>query len=80
VQDGRTLEIFHRDVSGSSRFHVAFLGVHATPHGDGFKVRLGRRYGEDTIVDGIRLTMNQERFAEFQTFIALAIAARDRTS
>lgn len=80
VQDGKTLEIFHRDVAGSSRFHVAFLGVHATPHRDGFKVRVGRRHGEDAIVDGVRLTMSQERFAEFQRFIALAIAARDRTA
>ncbi|WP_336204176.1 hypothetical protein [Nonomuraea sp. LPB2021202275-12-8] len=79
VQDGRVLEIFHRDVSESTRFHVAFVGIDVQPRGEEYKVRIGRRHGEDMIVDGIRLTMDQERFARFREFIAGAIAARDLT-
>ncbi|MGJ6966245.1 hypothetical protein ACSDR0_30485 [Streptosporangium sp. G11] len=80
VQDGRTLEIFHRGLSESSRYHVAFLGVDVQPHGDGFKVRLGSRRGDDQVVGGVRLKMDQEEFARFRGFIALAVAARDRVS
>ncbi|MFI6788796.1 hypothetical protein ACIBG4_15840 [Nonomuraea sp. NPDC050383] len=79
VQDGRTLEVFHRAVEGM-RYHVAFLGVDARPHGDGFKVHLGARQGNDDIYGGVKLTMNQEEYARFRSFIALAIAARDRPS
>ncbi|MEV4525649.1 hypothetical protein [Streptosporangium sp. NPDC049304] len=79
VQDGRTLEIFHRGLSESSRYHVAFLGVDVQPHGDGFKVRLGARRGEGQVVGGVRLKMDQAEFARFRDFIALAIAARDQT-
>jgi hypothetical protein len=78
VQDGRTLEIFHRDLLESSRYHVAFLGVDVQPHGDGFKVRLGVRRGDNPIIGGVRLKMNQEEFARFRDFIALSIAARDQ--
>lgn len=77
VQDGRTLEIFHRGLSESMRYHVAFLGVDVQPHSDGFKVQLGARRGGDQVVGGVRLKMNQEEFARFREFIALAIAARD---
>ncbi|MEV0349457.1 hypothetical protein AB0H88_27100 [Nonomuraea sp. NPDC050680] len=80
VQDGRTLEIFHRGLSESMRYHVAFLGVDARPHGDGFKVHLGTRHGDDQVNGGVKLKMSQEEFARFREFIALAIAARDRTS
>ncbi|GAA0992177.1 hypothetical protein GCM10009555_080780 [Acrocarpospora macrocephala] len=80
VQDGRTLEIFHRGLSESSRYHVVFLGVDVQPHGDGFKVRLGVRRGDDQVIGGVRLKMNQEEFARFRDFIALAIAARDGAS
>ncbi|WP_030921591.1 hypothetical protein [Streptosporangium amethystogenes] len=78
VQDDRTLEIFHRGLAESSRYHVVFLGVDAQPHGDGFKVRVGTRQGDDQVTGGVRLKMNQEEFARFRDFIALAIAARDR--
>ncbi|WP_066375246.1 hypothetical protein [Herbidospora mongoliensis] len=77
VQDGRTLEIFHRDLSESSRYHVAFLGVDVQPRGDAFKVRLGARRGDNQVIGGVGLKMNQEEFTRFREFIALAIAARD---
>ncbi|MEU8150402.1 hypothetical protein [Nonomuraea sp. NPDC048901] len=80
VQDGRTLEIFHRGLSESMRYHVAFVGVDARPHGDGFKVHLGSRQGDDQVYGGVKLKMSQEEFARFREFIALAIAARDRRS
>lgn len=79
VQDGRTFEIFHRTSSESRRYHVAFLGVDVKPRGDEFRVRLGARVGDDQIVGGVRLSMNPEQFARFREFMALAIAARDRT-
>lgn len=79
VQDGRTFEVFHRTLSESRRYHVAFLGVDVKPRGDEFRVRLGARIGDDQIVGGIRLSMDQEQFARFREFMALAIAARDRT-
>ncbi|BCY11821.1 hypothetical protein [Actinoplanes sp. L3-i22] len=75
--DGRVLEIFHRGTEESTRYHVAFLRISATPAGDGYKVRLGRASGADDIVGGRRWKMTPERFAGFQTFIADAIAARD---
>ncbi|WP_061295110.1 hypothetical protein [Herbidospora cretacea] len=77
VQDGRTLEIFHRNQSESTRYHVAFLGVDVQPHRDGFKVRLGARRGDDQIVGGVSLKMDPEEFERFRAFIGLAIAARD---
>jgi hypothetical protein len=77
VQDGRTLEVFHRGLSESTRYHVAFLGVDARPHGDGFKVQLGARRGDDQVIGGVRLKMDRGEFARFREFIALAIAARD---
>ncbi|WP_031168317.1 hypothetical protein [Streptosporangium roseum] len=79
VQDGRTFEIFHRTLSESKRYHVAFLGVDVKPRGDEFRVRLGARIGDDQIVGGVRLSMDPEQFARFREFMALAIAARDRT-
>ncbi|WP_405140505.1 hypothetical protein OG589_26455 [Sphaerisporangium sp. NBC_01403] len=78
VQDGRTLEVFHRTLSESMRYHVAFLGVDVQPRGDEFRVRLGAKNGDD-IINGVRLRMDSEQFAGFREFIALAIAARDRT-
>lgn len=75
--DGRVLEIFHRGVEESVRYHVAFLRVTATPDGAGFRVRLGRAHGADDITGGRRWKMTAEQFAGFQTFIADAIAARD---
>ncbi|GAB1822870.1 hypothetical protein [Herbidospora sp. RD11066] len=77
VQDGRTLEIFHRGLSESNRYHVAFLGVDVQPHRDGFKVRIGARRGEDQVVGGVSLKMDESEFTRFRAFIALAIAARD---
>jgi hypothetical protein len=77
VLDGRVLEIFHRDTEESLRYHVAFLRIEATPYVDGFKVRLGRAYGDNDITGGRRWKMPAPLFAEFQKFIALAIAARD---
>ncbi|MFI5959265.1 hypothetical protein [Cryptosporangium sp. NPDC051539] len=77
VLDGRVLEIFHRDTEESLRYHVAFLRIEATPHRDGFKVRLGRAYGENDIMGGRRWTMTADEFAAFRVFIADAIAARD---
>lgn len=77
VLDGRVLEIFHRDSDESQRYHVAFLRIVATPHDDGFKVRLGRAYGENDIMGGRRWKMTAEQFAGFRAFIADAIAARD---
>jgi hypothetical protein len=77
VLDGRVLEIFHRDTDESERYHVAFLRINGQPHGDGFKVRLGRASGENDIVGGRRWKMTAAQFAEFREFIALAIAARD---
>jgi hypothetical protein len=77
VLDGRVLEIFHRDTEESTRYHVAFLRIDGQPHGDGFKVRLGRASGENDIAGGRRWKMTAEQFAEFREFIALAIAARD---
>jgi hypothetical protein len=77
VLDGRVLEIFHRGVEESVRYHVAFLRITATPDGPGFRVRLGRAHGADDIVGGRRWKMTAERFAGFQAFIADAIAARD---
>ncbi|MET8334088.1 hypothetical protein ABZV14_29525 [Streptosporangium canum] len=79
VQDGRTFEIFRPLASESLRYHVAFLGVDVKPRGDEFKVRIGARNGDDHIFGGIRLSMDQEQFARFREFMALAIAARDRT-
>ena len=75
--DGRVLEVFHSGTEESLRYHVSYLRINATPHGDGFKVRLGRAYGDDDIVGGRRWKMNAEQFAGFRTFIADAIAARD---
>jgi hypothetical protein len=80
VQDGRTLEVFHRTLAESKRYHVAFLGVEVKPHGDEFKVQVGAKSGNDQVTNGVRLRMNAEQFARFRDFIALAIAARDRTS
>ncbi|MEV6867524.1 hypothetical protein AB0M44_41845 [Streptosporangium subroseum] len=77
VQDGRTLEIFHRTLSESTRYHVAFLGVDVKPRGDEFKVQLGARNGKDQVIGGVKLSMNAEEFGRFREFIALAIAARD---
>jgi hypothetical protein len=77
VLDGRVLEIFHSGTEESVRYHVAFLRISATPNGDGFKVRLGRAYGENDIAGGRRWKMTAEQFAGFRTFIADAIAARD---
>ncbi|MER5418887.1 hypothetical protein [Streptosporangium roseum] len=79
VQDGRTFEIFRRMSSESIRYHVAFLGVDVKPRGDEFRVRLGARNGDDQILGGVRLSMDPEQFARFREFMALAIAARDRT-
>jgi hypothetical protein len=79
VQDGRTLEIFHRTLSESMRYHVAFLGVDVKPHGDEFKVHVGAKSSYDQATGGVRLRMNAEQFARFREFIALAIAARDNT-
>ncbi|MFI7689798.1 hypothetical protein ACIBQ6_12040 [Nonomuraea sp. NPDC049655] len=78
VQDGRTFEIFHC-LTEARRYHVAFLGVDAKPHGDGFKVTIGTRY-KDRIVNGVPLKMDQQQFARFQDFMAAAIAARDGTN
>jgi hypothetical protein len=77
VLDGRVLEIFHRMSDETQRFHVAFLRINATPSGDGYKVRLGRAYGKDDITGGRRWKMTADQFAEFRTFIADAITARD---
>jgi hypothetical protein len=77
VLDGRVLELFNRHTDVSERYHVAFLRISATPHGDGFKVRLGRAYGENDIMGGRRWKMTAEQFAEFRVFIADATAARD---
>ncbi|MGI8332838.1 hypothetical protein ACRYCC_23050 [Actinomadura scrupuli] len=76
VQDGRTLEVFHRGLPESMRFHVTFLGVDVKPRGEEFKVRLGVRNG-DQIIGGVRLSMDSAEFARFREFIALATAARD---
>ncbi|MFI6921878.1 hypothetical protein ACIBIZ_18185 [Nonomuraea spiralis] len=78
VQDGRTFEIFHC-LAEARRYHVAFLGVDAKPHGDGFKVTIGTRY-KDGIVNGVSLKMDQQQFARFQNFMAAAIEARDGTA
>ncbi|MFD8562693.1 hypothetical protein ACWDOR_36410 [Streptosporangium canum] len=78
VQDDRTFEIFHC-LTEARRYHVAFLGVDAKPHGDGFKVTIGTRY-KDRIVNGVPLKMDQQQFARFQDFIAAAIEARDGTN
>ncbi|MFI7547153.1 hypothetical protein [Actinoplanes sp. NPDC049599] len=75
--DGRVLEIFHSGTEESTRYHVSYLRINATPHRDGVKVRLGRAYGKDDITGGRRWTMSAEKFAEFQVFIADAITARD---
>jgi hypothetical protein len=75
MQDGRTFEIFHC-LTDPRRYHVAFLGVDAKPHNDGFKVTIGTRYKGD-VVNGVRLKMDQQEFARFQEFMALAIKARD---
>jgi hypothetical protein len=77
VLDGRVLEIFHSGAEESVRYHVSYLRINATPHGEGFKVRLGRAYGKDDIMGGRRWKMTSEQFAGFRTFIADAIAARD---
>jgi hypothetical protein len=79
VLDGRVLEVFYRAASESRRYHVTFLGVDMKPHGNEFKVHFGARHRND-IINGSRLKMNQEQFARFDEFIALAIAARDVTS
>ena len=73
----RVLEIFHSASDESARYHVAHLRVNATPHDDGFKVRLGRAYGENDIIGGRRWKMTAAQFTEFRAFIARAIAARD---
>ena len=78
VLDGRVLEIFHSGTEESLRLHVAHLRISATPNGAGFKVRLGRAYGEDDIMGGRRWKMTAEQFAGFRAFIADAITARDR--
>ncbi|MET8141521.1 hypothetical protein ABZU32_14535 [Sphaerisporangium sp. NPDC005288] len=78
VLDGRVLEIFRRDASESMRYHVAFVGVDAQPKGEGFKVRLGARRHDDTILGGLSLKMDREQFQRFSAFMALAIAARDQ--
>jgi hypothetical protein len=77
VLDGRVLEIFHSGAEESTRYHVSFLRINATPHFDGYKVRLGRAYGENDIAGGRRWKMNAEQFAEFRVFLADVIAARD---
>lgn len=77
VLDGRVLEIFHRDTEESLRYHVSFLRIDGKPHGDGFKIRLGRAHGDNDIVGGRRWRMTAEQFAAFREFIAPAIAARD---
>ena len=77
VLDGRVLEIFHSGTEESLRYHVAHLRINATPHGDGFKVRLGRAYGADDITGGRRWKMTAAQFAGFRAFIADAITARD---
>ncbi|MER6170767.1 hypothetical protein [Streptosporangium sp. NPDC001681] len=79
VQDGRVLEIFHRTLSSVRRYHVTFLGVDAKPRGNGFKVVLGSRGGDDRITNGVPLNMDAEEFERFREFIALAMAARDRS-
>jgi hypothetical protein len=65
VLDGRVLEIFHADTEESVRYHVAFLRIDGQPHGDGFKVRLGRASGANDIVGGRRWKMTAAQFAEF---------------
>lgn len=77
VLEGRVLEIFHSGTEETTRYHVNFLRINATPHGDGYKVRLGRAYGKDDIMGGRRWKMSAETFAGFRDFIAGAIAARD---
>ena len=77
VLDGRVLEIFHSGTEESLRYHVNHVRINATPHGDGFKVRLGRPSGADDIIGGRRWKMTSEQFAGFRAFIADAIAARD---
>ncbi|MFG1708005.1 hypothetical protein ACFLIM_32830 [Nonomuraea sp. M3C6] len=78
VQDGRTFEIFHR-LTDPRRYHVAFLGVDAKPHGDGFRVTIGTRYN-DRIANGVPLKMDQQQFARFQEFMDPVIEARDGTN
>lgn len=75
VQDGRTFDIFHR-LTDTRRYHVAFLGVDAKPHGDGFKVTIGARYG-DRIANGVSLKLDQLQFARFQEFMKPVLEARD---
>jgi hypothetical protein len=78
VHTGRTLDVFHC-LTDARRYHVAFLGVDAKPHRDGFKVTIGTRY-DDRIVNGVPLKMDQQQFARFQEFMAAMIEARDGTT
>jgi hypothetical protein len=79
VLDGRVLELFHSGTEESLRYHVSYLRIDATPSGSGYKVRLGRASGANDIAGGRRWRMTAQQFTGFRTFIADAIAARDRT-
>lgn len=76
VLDGRVLEIFHRGVTESRRYHVAFMGVSVKPKGDRYQVRVGPVVGDD-LFGGVGLSMDGPAFQRFQEFIGLARAARD---
>ena len=79
VLDGRVLEIFHRDTEESTRYHVAFLRIDGQPHGDGFKVRLGRASGENDIAGGRRWKMTAGQFAEFRDTVTRRLCGTGRS-
>ncbi len=76
ILDGRVVEFFLTSGSEGERFHVDHFAVDARPDGDGLKIRFGARLSNDSIVRGGKATVPQGQLAEFQAFIAAAMAIR----
>jgi hypothetical protein len=80
VLEGRVVEFFHLESDYTERIHVAQFGAEAKPHGDGAKVRVGkRRPGHEELNVGagrISMKLDAAEWAEFQRFVAAVKAAQ----
>jgi hypothetical protein len=74
VLEGRVVEFFHLQSDYSERIHVAQFAAEAKPHGDGAKVRVGKRLpGEEELFLGagrITMTLDAAEWADFQRLVA----------
>ena len=76
--DGRVVEWFYEGSSDSGRAHVDHLRIDGEQKDDGLKVRWGIEVS-GTIVNGGRVLVPTSQVAEFESFVAMAIANRTTT-